>query len=165
MVINKNSIIILDCSRRSKLFTEMKGGWGRRAAWLNTLPHPGKFEYLDKYNFQNGNILEYLTLEWQCLIGVLISVILPNPRTLLSYLEVCFGKERVKIRSQSYCKFDISFILQLLIFRKGFIKPKSHEIISNTKKRILIHIELEIRIQDLFNLRGLCGVCFKENGW
>ena len=52
--------------------------------------------------------------------------------TPLSQLEVCFVKERVKILSQSYRTFGISFLLQLCIFRKGFGNLKAHEIIPKT---------------------------------
>ena len=110
----------------------MKDGWGRRAVWLNTLPRPGKSESLEEYNIQNGDILEYLTLEWRRFIGVLRSVVVRNPRTPLSQLELCFGKDRVKIRSQIYRTFDISFLFQLCIFGKKLSKLKSHEIIPKT---------------------------------
>ena len=90
-----------------------------RAAWINTLPQPGNFESLEEYNIQNGNILDYLILVWRRFIVVLRNTIMRNPRTPLSQKELIFVKERVKIRSQSYCTLDISFFL-ILFFWKIF---------------------------------------------
>ena len=149
MATNHISTMIMACIRWRNLLPEIKEVWGRRSAWINTLPRPGKFESLEEYNIQNGNILESLTLE-QNFIGVLISAVVHKHRTPLSQLEVCFGKERVKILSQSYRKFDISFLLQLCIFGKGFSNLKYHEIISKTEKTIFIHIELAIQMKELF---------------
>ena len=72
----------------------MKEGWGRRLSWPNTLPRLEKFESLEEYNIQNGDILESLTLEWQCFIGVLRRKIIRKPRTPLSQLGVCLVKGR-----------------------------------------------------------------------
>ena len=119
----------------------MKEGWVSRASWLNMLPCPGKVEYFEEYNIQNGNILEYLILEWRHFIGVFRSAIIWNPRTPLSQFELCIGKERVKIQSQSYRTFDIIFLLQLCTFGKKFSNLKCHEIIPNTNKIVFIHIE------------------------
>ena len=96
----------------------MKEGWGRRAVWLNTLPCLGKFEYLEEYNIHNGDIIESLTLEWRRFIVVLIITIVRNPRTPLYQLGVCFGKDGLEIRCQSYRTFNISFLLQLFTFGK-----------------------------------------------
>ena len=72
----------------------MKEGRGRRSEWLITLPQPGKFESLEEYNIQNGDIIEYLTLEWRSFIGVLRIKIVRKPRTPLSQLGVCLVKGR-----------------------------------------------------------------------
>ena len=74
----------------------MKKGYRRRASWLNILTHPGKFKSLEEYNIQNENIIESLTLDWRQFIGLLRSAVVRKPSTLLSQLEICFGKERVK---------------------------------------------------------------------
>ena len=92
------------------------------------IPHPGKFESLEKYNIHNGNILESLTFKWHRFIGVLRNAIIQKPITPLYQLEVCFGKEIFIIWSRSYRTFDISFILQLCMFGWGFSKMKSQEI-------------------------------------
>ena len=75
----------------------MKEGWGRRLSWPNTLPRLEKFESLEEYNIQNGDILESLTLGWRSFIGVIGSTIVRKPMTTLSQLGVCFRKNRVKI--------------------------------------------------------------------
>ena len=123
----------LACSRCCKLVPEVKEGCSRRASWLNMLTRPGKFEYSEEHNIKNGDIIESLTLEWRRFIGILRSAIVQKPRTRISQSEVCFQKERVKIRSHSYLTFDTSSLLQLFIFGKGFSKLKNQEIIPKTE--------------------------------
>ena len=53
---------------------------------------------------------------------------------------------------------------RLINFWKIFSKLEAHKIILKTRETIFIHIESESWMKELFNLRGLCGVCFKENG-
>ena len=101
---------------------------------------------------------------WRRFVGVLKSLIVWNLRIPLSQLELFFEKERVKIRSQSYRTFDISFLLQLWILGKGFSKMKAHEIISNKKKKIWLILNCWVGWKIYLTYVGSVGFVFKKMG-
>ena len=56
------------------------------------------------------------------------------PRRTLASLTYKFGKEWVKLQSQSYRDIQMSYLLELTIFGQNKCNLKSNEVVYKTKK-------------------------------
>ena len=76
-----------------------------------------------------------------------------------SFSEYVFGGEVVEIGIQSYRKFWISRLLMNVLFGKDLdVFADGIEVISRTKKRVVVHICSQSRMAEIFTLAGWCAV-------
>ena len=82
---------------------------------------------------------------------------------MLCAIEYYFGNECVHLNSQSYCSVYINYLTRLTLFGNNYDKlVKGEEIVSMTKRVVLIHISSCERIKEIFSISGLSGVEFKS---
>ena len=88
------------------------------------------------------------------------------PRRTLASLTYKFGKEWVKLQSQSYRDIQMSYLLKLTIFGPNKCNLKSNEVVYKTKKIMVVNIASKKRFDMLFVKEGCCVTEFtiKSNG-
>ena len=77
-----------------------------------------------------------------------------KPKVLTSSNIYVFGKERVRIDSQTYRTFSLSFLLGVSIFGEEYCNFYEYETIMRTKKLILFHISSQRRMRDLLTVEN-----------
>ena len=78
-------------------------------------------------------------------------------------MEYYFGNECVCLNSQSYRSVYINYLTRLTLFGNNYdTMVKGEEIVSMTKRVVLIHISSCERIKEIFSISGLSGVEFKS---
>eukprot|EP00978_Attheya_sp_CCMP212_P014420 scaffold36716_cov41-Attheya_sp.AAC.4 len=156
-------VMRLACNGWRFMSPERKDGWNARAAWLNSHPVPGRFVELPA-NIGNPDVLDAMTLDWARVVSLFRNSITRRPKVLTSTIEVLFGKEKVKIGSQSYRKFELNNLIKLSLFGKNWSKLRHYETVFKSKRSALIHIASENRMTNIFTLWGLCGSAFEVSG-
>ena len=141
-------------------------GWKRRATVLNARPLPGRFDFYPDEITEDAeledNILNAMCLDWEKVVKALKSAITRSPRNELCGMEYNFGKERVKVVSQSYRCVYMNLLTRLSLFGPNYRKLLDSEVVYSTKKVLLVHISSKKRMEELFTVADMCGVKFKH---
>ena len=166
----RESIFKAACTRWSIILPhQMKNAWNSRAKKLNRRKVPGKYVNLPWEEEREDNtkvkVLNALSYEWDVVVSFLRNCITRQPKALLSSMSYKFGSERVIIGSQTYRNFRFSYLAEISIFGPNFSLLSSNEIISNTKKMVLVHIASQRRMKDLFSKEDLVATefCVSKN--
>ena len=137
--------------------------WKDRARYLNSRDIPGELNSLPEI-FSPAVILQSVNLEIVELQRIFRSAILWQPKRDASKYALLFSTERVEMVTQTFCCFQISLLMQHYIFGPNFSYLQEDEIVSRTKKTVLIHIRSCERIKNLFTVKGLSLVRVVEGG-
>ena len=156
-------VMKLACKYWSHLYNnKMKNAWKDRAIILNSRKLPGKFVSIpnDIKGELNDHIMNSLTYEWKKLMNIMKNSITKPPKRTLASLTYKFGKELVKLQSQSYRDMQMSYLLELTIFGKDKCNLKQKEIIYKTKKIMIVNIASKQRFDMLFVKEDCCATEF-----
>ena len=110
-----------------------KTAWKDRAKFLNSRDVPGELNSLPEI-LSPAVILRSVNLEIAELQGIFRSAILRQPKRDVSEHIRMFATERVQMATQTFRSFQMSLLLQLLIFGPNLSYLKADEIITRTKK-------------------------------
>ena len=146
-----------------RLSKEIKEAWKDRARFLNSRDIPGELKILPSV-VTDAVILSSVNLEIDQLQRVFRQALLRQPKRDVSKYVRVFCIERVRMKTQTFRSFAMSLPLQLLIFGPNLSFMQDQEIISRTKKTVLIYIRSCKQIKDLFTVEGLCLLCVLEGG-
>ena len=144
----------------------LKEAWKLRALRLNKRALPAKFTFIPhvlKEDFKS-KVLQSLTNEWFVSGTNMKRSIMKAPRRELSAMVYVFGSERIELLSKTYRVFYMSDLLKECIFGDNFSKLKKSEILTRSKRQVLIHIASNARIKKLFSLNSFTSVCETLNG-
>ena len=115
------------CIAWSNSSEAVRKAWNLRANFLNKLPVPGRLnEIVGTRNELEKTMIEALYLDWRGLAIKMRNSIKSNPRNEKCILVVSFGKERVKIMSQTYRRMVLSTLVRLQVFGKEYEKVAPH---------------------------------------
>jgi len=106
------------------------------------------------------HIKQSMTRDWEKIIKGMKYAITRALKNILSSKWYYFGKECVKMNSQTYRTVFINLLIQLALFGDDFSKLMNYEIISKSKNMTIIHMSSQRRIKELFTLADLCAVDF-----
>jgi len=129
--------------------------------WLNSHPLPGRFTTISA-EVTEQHIKQSMTRCWEKIVKGMKYAITRAPMKILSSKRYYFGKECVKMNSQTYRTVFI-LLIQLALFGDDFSKLMNYEIISKSKNMTIIHMSLQRRNKEIFTLAGLCAVDFIIN--
>ena len=136
-------VMKLACKYWSHMYNnKMKNAWKDHAIILNSRKLPGKFVSIsnDITCELNNHIMDSLTCDWKKLIIIMRNSITKPPRRTLASLTYKFGKESVKLQSQSIQDIQMSYLLELTIFGKNKCNLKSNEVVYKTKKIMIVNV-------------------------
>ena len=153
-------VMKLACKYWSCLYShKMKNAWKDRAIILNARKLPGKFITVPNNitHDLNNNVMDSLTYEWKKFISIMKNSITKPPRRTLASLTYKFGKELVRLQSQSYRDIHMSYLLQLTIFGNKGSNLKCNEMIYKSTKTMLVHIASKQRMDSLLKKEGCCA--------
>ena len=162
-------VMKLACKYWSHLYNyNMKDAWKNRAIILNSRKLKGKFVSIpnDITCELNNHVMDTLTYEWQKLIVIMRNSITKAQSRTKTCLTYKFGKESVRLGSQSYRDISTSYLLELTIFGKNKCNLKQREIVYKTKKIMIVNIASKARFDELFIKEGRSATEFsnKHNG-
>jgi len=86
--------------------------------------------------------------------------IIRAPKKILSSKRYYFGRECVKMNSQTYRTVFINLSIQLALFGDDFSKLMNFEIISKSKNMTIIRMSSQRRTKEIFTPADLCAVDF-----
>lgn len=109
-------------------------------------------------------ILRSVNIEIMELQRIFRSAILRQPKRDVSEHIRMFATERVQMATQTFRSFQMSLLLQLIIFGPNLSYLKADEIITRTKKNAVIHIHSCERIKNLFTVEDLCLLRVVQGG-
>ena len=139
----------------------IKKAWRKRATQLNARKLPGRFlaiPFLINNREEDSvkkRVMESLSYEWDAVVQFFRNCITRQPRKEVSSMVYTFGNEKVHIHSQTYREFRFSYLLEITIFGRDFSNMKRNELISNTKKQVLLHVSSQNRMKKLFSKEEL----------
>ena len=140
-----------------------KTAWKDRAKFLNSRDIPGELNSLPEI-LSPAVILRSVNMEIAELQVIFRSAILRQPKRDVSEHIRMFATERVQMATQTFRSFQMSLLLQLIIFGPNLSYLKADEIITRTKKTAVIHIHSCERIKNLFTVEDLCLLCVVQGG-
>ena len=154
MVTHRDAMKLAFYNWSNILLIEIKAAWKYQADALKFLPIPDEFVEVPcdiggKSDVLTKHVLISLSIEWSHGFKWFKRCVTRKPNVLTSSNIYVFGKERVKIDSQTYRTFSLSFLLRVLIFGEEYCNFYEYETIMRTKKLILLHILLQRRMHDL----------------
>ena len=155
MVTHRDAMKLAFYNWSNVLSMEIKAAWKDRADVLNSLPIPGEFVEVPRdiggtFDVLTKHVLKSLSIEWSNVFKWFKRCVTRKPKVLTSSNIYVFGKERVRIDSQTYRTFSLSFLLGVSIFGEEYCNFYEYETIMRTKKLILFHISSQRRMRDLF---------------
>lgn len=139
--------------------------WSVRAEMLNRRPLPGRFVLipgvLGEGQIMERHVKEALSGEWERIVKILRNAVTREPRRDISQRVVLFGKERVRILSQTYRRVYLGSLMKKVVFGDGdYSIATEDERVYQTKKVEILHFSSLARMKQVFTLAGLCGVEF-----
>lgn len=122
---------------------DVRKSWKYRAESLNCRPLPGHLDTLPSFlqNDIDCQVMNCLEMDWRKVVRVFKGAICQKPKRNMSSRTYVFAS----------------------LFGHDFSKLAEHEVISQTKRSILIHISSQRRMNDLFTVAGLSAASFKKN--
>ena len=139
---------------------DLKCAWDERAAYLNSLPLPGKFSSLPqavaKPSLENNMVIG-LHLDWKHFVQQMVQPTIRKPKAGRSMKEYKFGHEKVTLQLQKFCRSYLNYNLRLAIFGHNLSKLKESEVVLNRKKSTVIHLMSLRRVLELFTIEKLCS--------
>ena len=150
------------------LSMECKMSWKRRAIKLNKRKLPGKFNRVPLVFLQQTISFEQAALnsmskEWMNISKNFQRSITNKPRAELSPMEYVFGKERVKLLSQTYRVFQMTNLILFALFGRQR-SLRVHEKIHETRLVRVVHVASQDRIQAILMMNGLCAASIERSG-
>jgi len=141
-ILNKN-IMQLACKRWRSLPDNIIKSWKHRVEWLKSHPLPGRFakipaEVMEQHSKQS------MTRHWEKIVKGMKYAITRGAKKILSSKMYYFGKECVKINSQTFRAVSINLLIQLALFGDDLSKLMNYEIISKSKNMTIIHMSSQL---------------------
>ena len=138
--------------------------WNQRAEWLNSRPLPGRFVnvpgVLRQEDTLEVNVCKLLTCDWYRMVKVFRNSVMRKPRRLQSSQTVYFGKEEVKVLSQTYRCMYVQIMLRWALFGINNSRLTKDELIYKSKRVLILHFASLSHLKEIFSLAGLCGMEF-----
>ena len=139
-----------------RLSDELKLSWKERAILANNLPIIGRFERIPP-QITNEEILKSINIEYVKFVNIFNRAVRNNGRFIESMLWKSFGKERIRIASKIFRSLHLNHLLKLTFFGLNFSLINCNEIVQRSKNCCVIHIHSKKRIQDIFEMNGVCA--------
>lgn len=160
------------CRKWNCLREEIKEAWVQRTVNLNGRFLPGAFVNIPNcigggdLNRVRTSVLSSLSRDWRVILAIMKSAITRSRRQDGISLTVHrFGKERVKLRLQTYRKFLLPSLLNLVLFGgDSYSHLTNREVVYKTRRIVVIHIASQRRMREMFTVVEECGVEFVVGG-
>ena len=150
------------------LSIECQNSWKKRAMKLNKRKLPGRFTRVPQVFLQQTISFEQaalnsMTKEWITISKNFQRSITNKPRAELSPMEYVFGKERVKLLSQTYRVFQMTNLILFALFGRQR-SLRVHEKIHETRLVRVVHVASQDCIQAILMMNGLCASRIERSG-
>ena len=143
-----------------------KEAWNERARLLNLRPVPGVVTEVPNAwspSEFTSEVFHSLAVEWGQIVGLFRRTIKYKKASMEEKMKVyMFGKEKVKILSQSFRFFRLSHIMTLTLFGDRFSKIESDHMIQETKKSVVLHLDTMKAIRNIFIISNESAVFFQS---
>ena len=143
-----------------------RNAWCVRANQLNQMILPGSFKITPPPIFVDGideNVRRSLQSDWLFVVKKLRAMIVKKPQAHLASMTYKFGKEQVRIKSQSFASFQLNYLINLCMFGKDYNLLSKSELVYQSTRVTIIHISSIERVKKLLTIDGLSGATFEEN--
>ena len=142
--------------------------WEKRAEKLNARKLPGWIIGLPKEVENLNAVKKSLSLEWELIVKTFKEAIqrVPTKNNSDKELSYRFAKETVKLQSQTYKTFCMTYLMRLYLFGEDYSKV-SNEVCYQSKNITLLHIASQKRMNEIFTVEkeSATEIEFEKNGF